>query len=219
MKHATDSITIQMITPTETRAAGEVLGRGMRDNPLYISALGENPAFREKAATGMSRAILGMEVAKKGRVLGALKEGRLVGVCGMMRPGCCQLSPAEKIALLPKLLVHCGFGTGRMLSWLGKWSKHDLKESHWHLGPIGIERELQVQGIGSLLMREFCRIVDAEKATSWLETDKDINVSFYRKHGFVVVAEDKVIGVPNWFMVRRSKAETNAQQPLPHIQQ
>jgi ribosomal protein S18 acetylase RimI-like enzyme len=93
-----------------------------------------------------------------------------------------------------------------VLSWFGEWSKHDPKESHWHLGPIGIERELQGQGIGSLLMREFCRIVDAEKATSWLETDKEINVSFYLKHGFAVMAEDEVIGVPNWFMERGSQA-------------
>jgi ribosomal protein S18 acetylase RimI-like enzyme len=61
---------------------------------------------------------------------------------------------------------------------------------------------MQGQGIGSRLLREFCRIVDEEKTAAWLETDKEINVSFYQKHGFDVVAKDIVNGVPNWFMKR-----------------
>jgi len=70
---------------------------------------------------------------------------------------------------------------------------------------VGIERDLQGQGIGSLLIREFSRIVDAENLSAWLETDKDVNVSFYRKHGFEVVAEDAVNGVQNWFMERKAR--------------
>ncbi len=123
-----------------------------------------------------------------------------------MRPGCCQLAPPEKIGLLPTLLWNCGLGgTGKLLSQFGNWSTHDPARPHWHLGPVGIEREMQGQGVGSLLLREFSRIVDDEQALAWRETDKDINVCFYRKHGFDVVAEDTVNGVPNWFMERKSK--------------
>lgn len=187
--------------------AADVLAQGMRDNPLHIAALGENPDRRERALAVVFRAFLHMEATKKGKALGALKDDRLVGVWGMMRPGCCQLAPPEKIALLPKLIGHCGLGgTAKLLAQFGNWSKHDPKTPHWHLGPVGILRELQGQGIGSLLMAEFCKIVDAEKCAAWLETDKEINVKFYRKHGFEVVAEDTVNGVPNWFMERKASA-------------
>lgn len=206
MTNTSDAIEIRTIAPSDVQLAGAVLGRGMRDNPLHITAFGEDPAFREKALKGVFRAFLAMELATKGLVVGALKNGALVGVCGMMRPGLCQLAPSERIALLPKLLWNCGIGgTGKLLSWFGNWSKHDPAEPHWHLGPVGIEPEFQGQGIGSLLLREFSRIVDDEKAAAWLETDKEINVSFYRKHGFEVVAEDKVNSVPNWFMGRKAK--------------
>ncbi len=213
MTPSTDSIMVRLIEATEARAAADVLGRGMRDNPLHVSAFGESLAFRESALAGVFRAFVAIEVATKGQVLGAFKDKTLVGVCGMMRPGCCQLLPSERMALLPKLLWNCGFrGTGRLLSQFGNWSKHDPHEPHWHLGPVGIERELQGQGIGSLLLREFCRLVDSEKMTAWLETDKEVNVSFYRKHGFEVVGEDIVNGVRNWFMARKARPLGTAQQ-------
>ncbi len=130
----------------------------------------------------------------------------------MLRPGLCQLSPPEKIRLLPTLLLSNGFGaTVRMLKWFATWTKHDLKEPHWHLGPIGIERYLQGQGIGSILMRSFCEWMDTERSVSYLETDKSQNVEFYKRFGFRVIAKDKVIDVPNWFMRREPKAESTAQ--------
>lgn len=191
----------------EVGQAANVLARGMRDNPLHVAALGQHPAVRVQALAGLFRGFLAMEVAKKGRVVGAFQNGTMVGVCGMMRPGCCQLAPAEKVTLLPKLLWHCGFkGTGRFLSQFGNWSRHDLQTPHWHLGPVGIVPELQGQGIGSQLMRDFCAFLDAGKAAAWLETDKEINVTFYRRHGFEVVAEDTVNGVANWFMERSARA-------------
>ncbi len=54
-------------------------------------------------------------------------------------------------------------------------------------------------------MRERSQSASADATAAWLETDKEINVSFYRKHGFEVAAEGVVNGVPNWFMERRAK--------------
>jgi ribosomal protein S18 acetylase RimI-like enzyme len=206
-----DGIEIRTLLLSEVKLAAAVLARGMRDNPTNIAALGADPVFRERALEGVFRSFLSMEIATKGLVLGAFKNGTLVGVCGMMKPGCCQLAPLEKIALLPKMLWNCGVrGTGKLLSQFGNWSTHDPAKPHWHLGPVGIERELQGQGIGSELIREFSRIVDDKKATAWLETDKDVNVTFYQKHGFVVVAKDTVNGAPNWFMERNTMKSGSA---------
>ncbi len=202
----TDTLQIRHVTPPEIAIAAAVLGRGMRDNPLSVQAMGSAPAFREQALTGVFRAFIGLEIAKKGEVLGAFQDGRLVGVCGMMRPGCCQLAPGEKIALLPRLLMSCGVrGTGRLLAQFGAWSKRDLKEPHWHLGPVGIERELQGRGIGSRLLRAFCDHMDAEHSAAWLETDKARNVTFYKKFGFEVLREEPVNGTTNWYMQRKAR--------------
>jgi hypothetical protein len=52
-------------------------------------------------------------------------------------------------------------------------------------------------------MDEHCRRLDATGDASYLETDKRENVSFYERHGYAVVAAADVIGVANWFMLRR----------------
>lgn len=207
MSHSEVATEIRTIVLSETPLAAEALGRGMRDNPLHEAAFGADPDRRVQGLTGVFRAFLRMEVSKKGLVLGAFREGTLVGVCGMIKPGSCQLSVPEKLALLPRLLWICGSGgTGKLLAQFGNWSKHDPATPHWHLGPVGVVPELQGKGIGSLLLGEFCRMVDEERSAAWLETDKEINVSFYRKHGFEVMSEDRVNGVPNWFMERKARA-------------
>lgn len=205
MKRTNKSIQIRELLYPDVTNGSKVLGRGMRDNPLHLKAFGNNPSFREHALTGVFFAFLRMEV-KKGKVLGAFLNDRLVGVCGMLPPGYCQLTPSEKIKLLPTLLINCGFkGTVQMLKWFAEWTKKDYTKPHWHLGPVGVERELQGQGIGSLLLNSFCNYMDKEKSISYLETDKPENVKFYQKFGFEVLARAYVIGVPNWFMIRKPK--------------
>jgi hypothetical protein len=39
-----------------------------------------------------------------------------------------------------------------------------------------------------------------------VETDKQVNVPFYERFGFEVVAQAPVLGVPNWFMARTAAA-------------
>jgi predicted N-acetyltransferase YhbS len=60
-------------------------------------------------------------------------------------------------------------------------------------------------GIGSKLMRVFSARVDAAGEDVYLETDKPTNVPFYERFGFEVVSEQEVLGVPNWFMLRRAE--------------
>jgi hypothetical protein len=52
-------------------------------------------------------------------------------------------------------------------------------------------------------MSEYCLRLDARGEAGYLETDKRENVRFYERHGYAVVAQADVIGVPNWFMIRQ----------------
>jgi len=54
-------------------------------------------------------------------------------------------------------------------------------------------------------MAEYTRRVDDASVVGYLETDKAANVSFYERHGFVVVGEEPVMGVPNWYMRREAR--------------
>ena len=197
-----NQLEVRELTRLETHSAAAVLGNGMRDNPLHARAFGENPDRREAALTRIFGALLRQYLAK-GAVLGAFSSGTLIGVCGMVQPGRCQPTTADKLRLLPAFLAGSGLGgTIRALRWAEAWSGHDPKEAHWHLGPLAVERHRQGKGVGSTLLREFCARMDASHSMAYLETDKRENLPLYERFGFQVTVEQQVIGVPNWFMVR-----------------
>jgi hypothetical protein len=197
-------VEVRPLVQTETAAAAAVLGRGMRDNPIHERAFGPDPGRREAALTRLFGAVLGGHV-ERGTILGGFSSGTLVGVCSMVPPGGCQLSGMDKLRMIPTLVGAGGLGSAlRTLSWAGAWERHDPKASHWHLGPVGVERALQGKGVGGALLRAFCARMDKDRAMAYLETDKPENVAIYEHFGFRTVAEDQVLGIPNWFMVRNA---------------
>lgn len=193
---------IRDLARSQRREAAAVLARGMRDNPINVAAFGPDPQRREQALTRFFRAAV-YGVAGRGTVAGALREGRVVGVCGMAPPGRCHPTPGEKARILPAVLLGTTPGTtGRVVSWSNAWARRDPAEPHWHLGPVAVDEELQGQGIGGLMLTDFCARVDDRRAAAYLETDKPENVKFYERFGFTVFDEAEVLGIPNWFMYR-----------------
>jgi GNAT superfamily N-acetyltransferase len=124
-------------------------------------------------------------------------------VCGLAPPGEClgDLYRAMDGAI-PPISDDAG-EQARIGEWLTAWASRDPADTrHWHLGPIAADAPLQGQGIGSVMMEEFCRRADEAGDAAYLETDKDVNVRFYERFGFETVAEATVLGQPNWFMSR-----------------
>jgi ribosomal protein S18 acetylase RimI-like enzyme len=67
-------------------------------------------------------------------------------------------------------------------------SKHP-RQPHWYLASLGTAVEQQGKGVGSALMRPVLEHCDAEGIPCYLESSKERNVPFYRRHGFEVVEE------------------------------
>ena len=197
---AESSIEVRDMTPADAPAAVGVLARGMRDNPLHVVAYGEDPERRERIHAKVIAFVFEKMTAQQPIV--ALDGETIVAVVGATPVGRCQPSASERLGMLPTLVSFGPRTCLKMMQWLAVWSKHDPEEPHVHLGPVGVDRHLQGQGIGSVIMAEHCRRLDADGAVGYLETDKDVNVPFYERFGYVTVGEADVIGVPNWFMRR-----------------
>jgi GNAT superfamily N-acetyltransferase len=90
----------------------------------------------------------------------------------------------------------------RAKRWMDEWFSRDLNETHFHLGPVAVDKHMQGQGMGSAMLSAVCTWMDILGATAYLETDKPINVRFYERFGFATVREDQVLGIPNWFLRR-----------------
>lgn len=196
------SLDIGSLRPDEHDDALNVLVRAMHTNPICLAASGGDPARSHRVLErlfGASLRHLGwgqhMLVARAG-------EGRVVGVCGMLPPGDCQPSPAQKLRIVPALLPADPRTLSRILTWVGAWSKADTDTPHWHLGPVSVDPDLQGQGVGTALMHAFCETMDEQGTAAWLETDRESHVPFYERFGFEVAHEEQILGVPNWFMLR-----------------
>ncbi|MEH6952607.1 GNAT family N-acetyltransferase [Nitrobacter sp. NHB1] len=145
-----------------------------------------------------------------GEVLGAYVHGVLIGVLGMIQPGRCRptLSGRLRIGLAlltsirPAVLL-------RVHRWLAAWERNDPREPHWHIGPLVVLPAYRRHGIGRRLMMHCCQRMDALSASAWLETDLEINATFYRSVGFVVIKQELVLEVPNWFMSRSPMCVTS----------
>lgn len=193
---------IRTLTRDELQAAAVILAQGMLDNPLHVRVFGFSPVLRERRLLRFLGALIG-HVEAHGEVLGAFAGGELVGVLGMMKPGHCR--PALRDRLRLACLIVAGNPPATVLRirrWLSVWARNDPDGPHWHIGPFAVARAYRRRGIGRRLMALCCEHIDALAATAYLETDLAHNVAFYETLGFVVIRQETVLGVPNWFMLR-----------------
>lgn len=200
-----DWMEIGALDGSEIEAILDVLARGMRDSPLHVAAFGEDPEQRRRrfralmAAAFSARDFSHTLVARR-------EDGVIVGVCGMMPPGGCVPPPlGQQLRLLPGLLSMGPHAITRTMRWMGVWRRHDPEGRHWHLGPVAVDAHLQGEGVGSRMMQVFCAQMDAARDDAYLETDKPENVRFYERFGFEIVGEEEVLGVSNYFMLRRAE--------------
>lgn len=205
---STHALVLRLLGGNELEEAARLVGRGMRDNPanMRVFRIPDN----QRRSTAMGRFFMPVlrGLYSRGLVLGAILSNKLVGICGMARPGFCQPGMIEKLRVLPTAAAGNPVTTPvRILKWVGEWARLDPSEPHWHLGPVAVEPCLQGRGIGTAMLNAFCSIVDCTGAHAYLETDKRDNVRLYERFGFIVTESSEVLGVPNWFMCRPARAK------------
>jgi ribosomal protein S18 acetylase RimI-like enzyme len=87
---------------------------------------------------------------------------------------------------------------------LERLHERDVHGPHWYLAVLGVDPPRQGQGVGGSIIQPVLRRADMERLPCYLETGKEIDVRFYRKHGFEVLTEgDLPLGGPRyWTMLR-----------------
>jgi hypothetical protein len=87
---------LRLLRSDELEEAAQLVGRGMRDNPSNMEVF---PLDGERRSNAMGRFFVPVlrGVCQQGLGLGAIRADRLVGICGMARPGFCQSKVIEKI--------------------------------------------------------------------------------------------------------------------------
>lgn len=186
------NIHISFMEQNDIKESAKVLSIAMLNNPHHIGVFmgnGENERLEiEKMFFELFNKLPAI-------VFLAKEKDRIIGV---MRINSCMGRVVDDPGV-PEDEHDIGW---RKSVWFKEWADHDPAEQHWHLGPIGVLPSHRRMGIGTELMRRFCKEVDKCSAMAYLETDSDDNVRFYEKFGFRLISESSIFDVPNRYMLR-----------------
>lgn len=191
---------VRSLTLTDVDDVAALLGRGMSDNPMHVAVYGGTEADRAHHHERLMRVLLAVSPSMS--LEGIEQDGALIAVAAVAPPGGCQLTTSARLRLARRAVT---FGPGvaaRLATWKRAWAAQDISEPHAHLGPISVDRHLRGRGIGTLLMLRHVSALDSVGVAGYLETDRPEAVGFYQRHGYAVIGQEEVLGVPNWFMRR-----------------
>lgn len=107
------------------------------------------------------------------------------------------------LSLLPIVPYVVGRELPRTVRSLARIASVHPREPHWYLAALGTDPPCQGRGIGSALLHPVLERCDAEGVRAYLESSKERNVPFYRRHGFEVTGEVRLPGGPPVWTMRR----------------
>jgi ribosomal protein S18 acetylase RimI-like enzyme len=191
---------VEQLTERPGSDVVELLAAAYIQNPLHLAAFpGSDEARLDSNRRLFCLATSGM---LQGTWLGVKDGDALLGVLHHACSPACAPPPQAREQLGTVMTASLGEAGDRVAQWFKSWFEVHPGGDHWHVGPFGVTPDCQGRGIGSLLMAECCRRIDAARGIGYLETDEPENVGFYEKFGFRVTREAEVLGVRNWFMER-----------------
>jgi ribosomal protein S18 acetylase RimI-like enzyme len=184
-----------------------MFSRAFRDNPLNQTVVGGSDQQRVRCNYFGMRATLSAGhgevylVGTRSTSPGS-KQTEILGALLGTAPFC---YPGPRPNLYAQL--RCLWGQGIAVQ--RRWSRvHETMANihpmtpHWYLSVLGVEPECQHQGIGGALIRHWLARVDEDDAPSYLETDREECIEFYRRFGFRIARALQVLDVPVWCMHR-----------------
>jgi len=186
---------ISFMEQNDIQKAAEVLSIAMLHNPHHLGVfLGNGENERQEIEKMFFELLNNLP----GIVFLAKENEKIIGVMRMK-------SCVGKEIVEPDIARNEEDINWRKSVWFKEWAEHDPVEQHWHLGPIGVLPSHRGIGVGTELMRRFCKEVDNCSAKAYLETDLDENVRFYEKFGFKIVSRSDIFNVENRYMLRDAK--------------
>jgi GNAT superfamily N-acetyltransferase len=204
------SIHDEPLTRREYQEAAVVAARAFHTDPFF-EFLTRNAVARSR---GLDLYLLAVcrHLGHKGRLLTARRGGRIVGVAAWVAPGGYPYPVATQLgqglgALRALSRVPPALVTGaRYLLAIEK--AHPKHEELWYLQLLACDPEHQRQGVGGALLEGVLGECDRDGIASYLETQKEDNLAYYRRFGYELSETLTPVkhGPPLWTMRREPRA-------------
>lgn len=188
---------------------GTVGAAAFGDDPFF-SFLMPNERMRRRALWIFCRATVA-EIGAAAVVHGARDaSGRLVGTAAFVRPGGWPLSIPGQLRQLRSALVAMAPRPRALVDgsrYLFAIEKIHPKDHMWYLALLAVDPSVQRGGIGGAMQNQVYPEADEEGLDSYLETQKEANLAYYRRFGYEVERELRPVrnGPPLWTLRRRPR--------------
>lgn len=188
---------------------GTVGAAAFGDDPFF-SFLMPQERMRRRALWIFCRATV-REIGAAAVVHGARgASGRLVGVAAFVRPGGWPLPVPAQLRQLRSALVAMAPRPRALVDgsrYLFAVERIHPKEELWYLALLAVDPSAQRGGIGGALQTQVYPQADEEGRDSYLETQKEANLAYYRRFGYEVERELRPVkgGPPLWTLRRHPR--------------
>lgn len=206
-----------MVAEDRSRAV-VALARAFQDDPV-LTFLVPDPLSQARAAlTFMAAPVIDAE--KYHEVWTASVDNALVGAAVWLPPGTYPRGVRrEALSVLREIRSMHRIGS-RIAPSLRLYGQIDrvhkrMDVPHWYLVLLGCDPAWQRQGHGSALLAPVLQRADEDGIPAYLETQKQENLPWYRRHGFEVVQEITARGCPRMWAMRRDPREPDSTSRVP----
>ena len=194
---------------TQIKAAGEVLGRALKDDPVSVWDIPDT----EKRHAVMKHVFqmtscLGVKYGETHAT-----SPNLEGIAVWLP----YINKEYKLKLdlgcaLKSKIYKLGSQASKRIKPIEEYNSKMHREfapgDHWYLQTLGVEPTHQGKGYGSLLMEYMLEKIDnTDPLPVFLETSTELNVKFYKRFGFEVMKEGIIpeTDVDQWYLLRGAK--------------
>jgi ribosomal protein S18 acetylase RimI-like enzyme len=196
-----DESVIQAYQETHRESVLDVLAEAYATTPISVALVGGTSDQQRRQV----RILFDLRFpTMSGEKLVAVHRGRVVGFAHWLPHPASDASPMQLPSGAESLLATLSEGVlPRLAALVREWRRHDLEVPHSHLGPIAVAPSFQGVGIARRFLQRYCADLEARNEIAYLETDRSENVRLFSGFGFMVTSEIEIVGVKNWFMMRR----------------
>jgi ribosomal protein S18 acetylase RimI-like enzyme len=196
------AVEVRRATPSDRDALAAMLSRAFYDDPVMAWFFPDDGRRAARCEVFFRRVILYGPYARAGDVY--TTEG-LGSAAIWLPPDKWRLGILDQLRFLPAILriLPLRWLASRLAAFNQIEARHPHEPPHWYLSTLGTDPDQQGHGLGSALLADRLRRLDADALPAYLESSKERNVPFYERHGFAVTETvDLPDGPRLWLMWR-----------------
>lgn len=181
------SPSVRLATSADLPGMSEALADAFHDDPVMAAVFGDDEVRRVRWLRPFFRGVGSVHL--RHRLVYTADD--FSGASYWDPPGHWQTSPRDYLPIAGPMLVGVNRRIPRAIRGMGRIEAvHKAQpQDHYYLSVLGTRTSAQGKGVGSALMAPVLEVCDREGVGAYLESSKERNVPFYRRHGFEVVEE------------------------------